>query len=142
MSTAKGVKLDAGKPAVVRGCLSYFPLALKAVAAVSEFGATKYTWDGWESVENGVERYTEALGRHLLDIKKGVDTDSGLSHRAHLAWNALASLELAAREAMEGVPDEDEDYPLDVKAFCHPDVIDDMIREWRYEGKGEPNDPE
>ncbi|MBI4396861.1 MAG: hypothetical protein HY548_07185 [Elusimicrobia bacterium] len=95
-----GAKLDAGKAPVVRGVLCYFPRALKAVAGVSLFGATKYTWNGWESVPDGVQRYTDALGRHLINeaIDGPVTPDSQLLHAAHVAWNALARLELMLRE--------------------------------------------
>jgi hypothetical protein len=91
-----GAKLDAGKAPLMRGCLGYFPLALEQVALVSAFGASKYTWKGWETVPNGIDRYGDALVRHL--IKPGNDPDSGLTHAAHCAWNALARLELMLRE--------------------------------------------
>lgn len=104
MSTEAGVKLDSGKPAIARGVLRYFPRAVEAVARVSEFGATKYTWDGWRDVENASERYTEALTRHLVaDAIEAIDPESGMSHKAHIAWNALAILELE----MQGSQSED-----------------------------------
>lgn len=95
-----GAKLDAGKIPVGRGALLYFPRALMAVAQVSDFGAKKYTWNGWESVPDGVHRYTDAMVRHmLLELTEGkVTPDSGLLHAAHVAWNALAVLELKLRE--------------------------------------------
>lgn len=95
-----GSKLDAGKPKVVRGALHYFPRALEEVAKVSEFGASKYLWNGWESVPDGVSRYAEAGTRHVLKekIEGDIDSDSGLYHKAHKAWNALAELELFLRE--------------------------------------------
>lgn len=92
-----GAKLDAGK--VMAGVLADFPRALKEVAAVGTFGAKKYSRGGWQSVPNGVERYTDAFWRHLLEEGiDPVDTDSGLLHAAHVAWNALARLELMIRE--------------------------------------------
>lgn len=96
---APGAKLDAGKPNVWRGVLDYFPRALQAVARVSEFGAVKYTWKGWESVPDGEARYTEALVRHLVaeSIHGPITPDSELMHAAHVAWNALAVLELKLR---------------------------------------------
>ncbi len=95
-----GAKLDAGKVPVVRGAFGYFPRALIEVAKVSQFGATKYAWKGWETVPDGVVRYTDALGRHLLYEATGEnrDPDSNLLHAAHAAWNALARLELMLRE--------------------------------------------
>lgn len=95
-----GAKLDAGKTCVFRGAIGYFPRAINAVAEVSTFGASKYTWRGWESVPDGVNRYSDALGRHLLREGTGEqsDPDSGLLHAAHSAWNALARLELMLKE--------------------------------------------
>ncbi|MDR5772066.1 MULTISPECIES: dATP/dGTP diphosphohydrolase domain-containing protein [unclassified Caballeronia] len=94
-----GAKLDAGKAPVLRGALGYFPRALTAVAEVSEIGARKYTWNGWESVPDGAERYGDALARHILaeNIDGSHDADTGLLHAAHAAWNALARLELLLR---------------------------------------------
>ena len=95
-----GAKLDAGKAPVVRGALHYFPRALAAVAEVSAYGARKYTWRGWETVPDGVARYSDALGRHLLaEGYEERDGDTGLLHAAHAAWNALARLELMLRKA-------------------------------------------
>jgi hypothetical protein len=98
------IKYDGEKPAIFRGALDYFPRAIEAVAAVSTFGARKYAWKGWQDVEDGISRYSDALVRHLIAQGKGelVDDDSGLLHDAHLAWNALARLELRLREQENG----------------------------------------
>lgn len=95
-----GAKLDGGKPPVMRGVIDYFPRALEEVAKVSVFGASKYTWNGWETVPDGVARYSDADMRHALAISKGeaFDKDSKLLHMAHRAWNILATLELILRE--------------------------------------------
>lgn len=91
-----GIKYDGGKSPVFRGALSYFPKAISAVAEVSAFGASKYAWKGWEQVDDGYNRYSDAMARHILDEGRGEDCaqDSGLLHAAHIAWNALARLEL------------------------------------------------
>jgi hypothetical protein len=96
-----GSKLDAGKSPVRRGLLEYFPRACLAVAEVSAFGASKYAWNGWESVPDGVQRYGDAQQRHVVKamIEGTIDSDSGLLHAAHEAWNALARLELMLRES-------------------------------------------
>lgn len=96
-TAAGGTKLDYGKHAVYSLALDYFPRALGAVANVSEYGSRKYAAKGWLKVPNGKVRYSDALGRHLL--KEAIegpydDGDSGLSHAAQAAWNALARLEL------------------------------------------------
>lgn len=94
-----GAKLDQGKPSIYRGVIDYFPRAVDAVARISTFGASKYAWKGWETVPEGFERYSDALVRHLIAEGKGevLDSDSGLLHAAHAAWNALARLELKLR---------------------------------------------
>lgn len=94
-----GSKLDAGKAPILRGALHYFPRALAAVAEVSAYGAHKYTWGGWESVPDGINRYGDALGRHVVaeKIDGATDPETGLSHAAQSAWNALARLELILR---------------------------------------------
>ncbi len=94
---APGAKHDAGK--VRAGLLKQFPRALMAVAEVCTHGALKYSDGGWQHVDNGQQRYTDAMMRHLLkDGYETLDPDSGLTHKAHLAWGALATLELYLRE--------------------------------------------
>jgi hypothetical protein len=99
-SKEPGSKLDGGKSEVWEGLLDYFPRACLAVAAVSSYGAKKYSWKGWESVPNGVRRYANAGARHILSeaIEGPYDQESGLLHKQHKAWNAFAELELYLRE--------------------------------------------
>ena len=96
----KGAKLDVGKIPVFRGLIDYFPNACMAVAEVSQHGASKYVWKGWIDVPDGKVRYTDALVRHLIkeSIEGEIDPDFGLLHAAHLAWSALARLELILLE--------------------------------------------
>jgi len=95
-----GAKLDSGKPSVYRGLLAYFPRACLAVAEVSTVGAKKYAWEGWKTVPDGYNRYSDALGRHIVyeHIDGSLDADTGLLHAAHTAWNAMARLELLLKE--------------------------------------------
>lgn len=95
-----GAKLDAGKRRM-QLVLFGFARALEAVGDVGTFGAEKYTSNGWLHVANGQERYTDALLRHLLreGADEAADPESGIPHAAHVAWNALARLELMLREA-------------------------------------------
>lgn len=93
-----GVKYDSDKvrPDLIFNSMS---MALIAVAEVATFGAEKYAEDGWLQVPNGIKRYTAAMDRHrLLENQEDADEESGLKHQAHLAWNALARLELLLRE--------------------------------------------
>jgi hypothetical protein len=89
-----GKKFDGGKPRT--DLLLDFGKALMSVAEVSTFGANKYAPHDWLTVEDAKPRYTAALIRHLL--QEGNDSESGLPHLAHVAWNALAILELESRE--------------------------------------------
>ena len=99
-----GAKDDSGKPSLVRGALHCFPKALFAVGALSQAGAEKYSWGGWEKVPDGVNRYTEALGRHLAaEADEVFDPEwaargKKIRHATAVAWNALARLELMLRE--------------------------------------------
>lgn len=94
------VKYDGGKPSLFRGIIQYFPRAVRAVGEISTFGASKYAWNGWENVPDGINRYSDAMVRHLIAEGTGerIDPDSGLLHAAHTAWGALARLELMLRE--------------------------------------------
>lgn len=92
-----GAKLDAGK--VRASVLKHFGLALLKVAEVGTFGAEKYSFGGWQTVENGQARYEDAKWRHLLKAdQEPTDADSELIHLAHEVWNGLATLELLLRE--------------------------------------------
>lgn len=94
------IKYDAGKNCVYQGLIAYFPRAADAVAGISTFGAKKYAWAGWEKVDDGLNRYSDAMVRHLLKEAMGeeIDPDSGLLHASHMAWGAMARLELILRE--------------------------------------------
>lgn len=96
---APGAKLDSGK---IRPTLIFRDMAgaLHEVARVATFGAKKYSDGGWLYVPNAYDRYTDAMFRHYEKEASGeeFDKDSGVLHQAHLAWNALARLELMLRK--------------------------------------------
>lgn len=100
---APGAKLDAGKPKITTGAIKYFPRALTAIAEISELGAEKYSWDGYRHVPDGIKRYDDAEGRHMVgeSVDGLYDPSSGYLHASHRAWNALAYLELLLES---GVP--------------------------------------
>ena len=82
-----GIKFDYDKPR-----MELLPFeALYEIAKVLTYGAEKYAPNNWKKVKNGKERYVGALLRHLTEMQKGnkIDEESGLSHAAHLACNAL-----------------------------------------------------
>lgn len=92
----EGVKNDKEKVPLYRGLFVQFSGAIQEVAAVSSFGANKYSWENWRHVSNGFDRYSDALLRHLAKEASGetMDSDSGFLHATHCAWNSLARLEL------------------------------------------------
>ena len=92
-----GRKDDREKP--LAGVLLDFSRALEAVVDVGTYGAKKYARGNWQFVPNGFERYTDAMLRHLLAEQQvdGYDEESECLHAAHVAWNALARLEILLR---------------------------------------------
>ena len=93
-----GAKHDAGKIRAGVVILD-FPHALEAVAKVATFGCQKYAPHSWSTVPDGDARYFDAMIRHMLAEAQGeiADNESGIDHFAHVAWNALALLELHLR---------------------------------------------
>lgn len=61
------------------------------MAKIMEFGARKYAPNSWQGVANGTDRYTAALHRHMNAWQQGedIDKESGCSHLAHVAINAM-----------------------------------------------------
>jgi len=102
----KGRKYDTGK-------LRYSlvpPVAIKGIAEVLTFGASKYGPNNWQLVDNAEERYLDALYRHLEAYRAGEshDPESGLSHLDHAATNAaflqyFESKKSATKEEHDGI---------------------------------------
>lgn len=63
--------------------------ALEDMAKVLTFGASKYGRYNWKGVEEC--RYQAALMRHFESYRKGEksDSESGVSHLAHVLVNAM-----------------------------------------------------
>ena len=94
-----GHKDDIGKPMVFKGFFCQFPNAIEAVASMVEMGANRYAWDNWKKFEDET-RINEALGRHTLEEAKGNDyndSDFGYLEAVHIAWCAMARLEIILR---------------------------------------------
>jgi ABC-type Zn uptake system ZnuABC Zn-binding protein ZnuA len=93
-----GSKVDAGKSKVYTLFMQYFPRAIQEVAKVSGAGTAKgYAPGSWKFVENGIDRYSDAMMRHILDeMTNEISVEGGVEvlHAAQVAWNALARLEL------------------------------------------------
>lgn len=66
--------------------------SIKAVAVLMTKALEKYPdKDNWKKLENGEERYLNALLRHLTEIQEGNDLDeeTGLPHAYAVGTNAL-----------------------------------------------------
>ena len=103
MPEQQGLKYDQGKSRLGEMLID-FSDSLTLVAQVWAFGADKYAKSNWKYVDNGINRYTNAMLRHL--IKEGpdgtaIDDESELMHAAHVAWNALARLHLIIKRQGE-----------------------------------------
>ncbi len=133
-------KFDGGKAPIMQGCIGRFPLAIEQIARVSEYGQRKYgTYDGWEKLPDAANRYSDAMGRHIvLRRSEGEydEKDSGLPHLAQVAWNVLATLELALREGV--IQMSDGNQIEDGKPILHSNgrsntpvtkQLDDLIRQ-------------
>lgn len=92
----KGKKYDTGKSMAGALC-RVFPRALLAIGKCIEFGTHKYPNPlNWRLVDKAFERYQDSLMRHYLKFLSGEERDkeTDLVHLSHMAWNALAILEL------------------------------------------------
>ena len=88
----EGTKYDKGKLRLSEMFID-FKIAMKELCRVWEFGANKYEKSNWKKLDNPVDRYTNAMLRHLIaEDDNLVDDESGLLHAAHIAFNALARL--------------------------------------------------
>ena len=77
--------------------------AVNHIIAVLEFGASKYAENNWQHVENGRQRYYDALMRHMEAWWNGEkrDPESGLSHLAHAGCCLVFLLWLDDKERSE-----------------------------------------
>lgn len=99
-----GIKLDAEKPPIYTEFLMQFPLSIRMIALVGDAGskAVGHVRSGWKEVDRGHERYSNALGRHLLEEAQLAGDSACESpdpvrdliwQAATVAWNDLARLE-------------------------------------------------
>ncbi len=104
-----GVKLDAGKPKYFINVRWQFWRALEALAHHTEKGNNEpgHVPKGWTAVDNGYERYTEALERHLHEeaMRYGQHDERSrqelIEHATATLWNAAARLELLLADQEE-----------------------------------------
>jgi hypothetical protein len=67
---------------------------MEPLVEIYEFGANKYGENNWRTIKDGYRRCRAAFFRHLTAYDKGelTDPESGKSHLAHCAWNALSMM--------------------------------------------------
>lgn len=95
-----GAKLDKGKPRVAMW-MRTVPNAIWEVSRLATMGAEKYTPYGCLEVQEGTERYPDAMMRHFIKDaanRKSLDKEMKVMHLTSAAWNAMMTLELELRE--------------------------------------------
>ena len=90
-----GMKFSKGKNQLGL-VLGGFSEAIWELGIVGTKGALKYAADSWKTVPDAINKYNDALDRHILMWRLGEDYDPefGTHHLAHAAWNCLAILSL------------------------------------------------
>lgn len=89
---SNGIKYDTDKARLAEMIVD-FRKPLEELCKVWEFGANKYEKSNWKKLDNGIDRYSNALMRHLIAEDICIyDNESNLLHAAHIAFNALARL--------------------------------------------------
>lgn len=96
-------KFDTGKPDM--SLLLMFGKAISEIAKVGTGGKSKYSRGSWQTLPDGINRYTAAMLRHVfqehyeeIDPDLSTYTSEPIYHAAEVAWNALARLELMMRD--------------------------------------------
>lgn len=118
----EGIKYDTDKPRLAEMIID-FKEPLLALCKVWEFGANKYSKSNWKLVDNGKDRYTNAMLRHLVQEEDNpVDDESLLLHASHIAFNALARLYFILQERKLKPVDYIKDFFV-----CNKDIIDKKI---------------
>lgn len=91
-------QLDFSDPDLSQDAIRLFPRALGQTAMATRYGLLRgYARVGWADPCSRpsalISKYENKIARHLAQ-PHSVDRDSGLSNMAHIAWDALAALEL------------------------------------------------
>ena len=82
--------------------------AVAEVVRVLEFGAAKYSIDGWRTVPDAERRYYDAMIRHVVASQREArDPESGLLHMSHAACNAIFLVWFALQRAEVGNDEKD-----------------------------------
>lgn len=127
-------KDDGEKVCMWQGLIARFPRACEHVAIISQGGAKKYDWAGWDQVPDGEMRYRNAEARHEIKEAKGEAFDPDHSrycvvpvlHLGQRVWNLLAALELTLRD--QEMIDKHPMVIIPQGFYMHDDVDDTAIR--------------
>ena len=96
-----GIKYDSNKLRMGE-MIKDFKVPLESLCEVWTFGANKYEKSNWKLLDNGIDRYTNALVRHLVAEEDCMyDDESKLLHASHIAFNALARLYFIIKEIQD-----------------------------------------
>lgn len=138
-----GKKYDQGK---LRWDLLPLDVVEKLVE-IYEFGANKYEENSWRTIKNGYKRCRAALFRHLSAYDKGerLDPESGKSHLAHAAWNALSMVYFAEKDQKDRQAIKEwlrkggsiihvEDVEPKVEYVIYPNIGQNVEFSYKYEG--------
>ena len=93
-------RFNNGKPDLVY--LLDFPEAIRELAEVAEYGASKYSRHNWKRGLK-VRSVASSLLRHLAAYIDGedVDEESGLPHTGAIVWNGMVLAEMSKRFDMD-----------------------------------------
>ncbi|MBR5304908.1 MAG: hypothetical protein IKU37_08810 [Candidatus Gastranaerophilales bacterium] len=93
----KGIKHDAGKPKIADMIFDY-KVQLLELCKVFEYGTKTYGLGNWKELEDGKERFTNAMMRHFLSEDEVYDEETGLLHASQVFYNAGARLYYILKE--------------------------------------------
>ena len=89
-TSEEGIKYDKGKPRLAEMMMDFAPELIE-LCKVWEFGADKYNKSNWKLVDDGENRYLNALYRHsIAAVESEYDDESKLLHCAHMIFNCMA----------------------------------------------------
>lgn len=76
-----------------------FKETIRMAVLAGHYGAGVYPNDNWLGLENGINRYYEAGGRHIQALVSGefLDSESNLPHLAHWIWCVYATSTLVLK---------------------------------------------
>lgn len=94
-----GIKYDKNKPRLYDFLYDFKDVILE-LSKIYEFGTNKYGRSNWKAVENGKERFENAMIRHLMSV--GKDEETNINHQSHVAYNALMRLYFILKEDNNG----------------------------------------